>query len=51
MALTKKILLVGWDAADWRVITPLLDAGQMPALESLIDRGVMGNLSTLTPPL
>ena len=49
--LAQKVLLIGWDAADWRIITPLLDAGRMPALEKLINRGVMGNLATLTPPL
>jgi len=47
----KKVLVVGWDAADWRVIHPLLDAGKMPALASMIDNGVMGNLATLYPPL
>lgn len=46
----KKVLLVGWDAADWKIISPLVDAGQMPALESLINNGVMGNLATLDPP-
>lgn len=46
-----KVLLIGWDAADWKVITPLLDAGEMPALERLINRGVMGNIATLNPPL
>ncbi len=45
----RRILLVGWDAADWRVISPLLDAGKMPALAKLIEHGVMGNLSTLHP--
>ena len=29
--LAKKVLLVGWDAADWKVIHPLMDAGEMPA--------------------
>ncbi len=48
--LAKKVLLIGWDAADWKVITPLMDAGQMPALESLVNRGVMGNIATLDPP-
>ncbi|MEM8557189.1 MAG: alkaline phosphatase family protein [Bacteroidota bacterium] len=48
--IAKKVLLIGWDAADWKVITPLLDAGKMPALERLINRGVMGNLATLDPP-
>ena len=45
------VLLIGWDAADWKVINPLLDNGMMPALESLINNGVMGNLATLDPPL
>ncbi|QEG33904.1 alkaline phosphatase family protein [Bythopirellula goksoeyrii] len=47
----RRILLIGWDAADWRVINPLLEAGKMPALESLINRGVMGNLATIRPML
>ncbi len=46
-----KVLLIGWDAADWKVINPLLDSGMMPALESLVNNGVMGNLATLDPPL
>ncbi|MCH8902927.1 MAG: alkaline phosphatase family protein [Bacteroidetes bacterium] len=49
--LAKKLLLVGWDAADWKIINPLMDAGKMPALESLVNEGVMGNLATLDPPL
>lgn len=46
---SRKVLLIGWDAADWEVITPLLDEGLMPALDGLINRGVMGNLATLQP--
>ncbi len=45
----RKILLIGWDAADWKVINPLIEAGEMPALEGLINEGVMGNLATLEP--
>ncbi len=45
----QKILLLGWDGADWQIIQPLLDAGEMPYLEQLISRGVMGNLATLKP--
>jgi len=47
----RRVLLIGWDAADWRVIDPLLDAGRMPALESVVDQGVIGNLATLRPVL
>ena len=44
-----RILLVGWDAADWEIIDPLLEAGKMPNLSRLIEGGVMGNLATLHP--
>ena len=47
----KKVLLVGWDAADWEMIDPLLKTGQMPALARLIKGGVRGNLATLQPVL
>ena len=46
-----KVLLIGWDAADWKVISPLLDSGAMPTLNSFVDEGVMGNLATLQPML
>ncbi|MFL5762611.1 MAG: alkaline phosphatase family protein [Bacteroidia bacterium] len=49
--LAKKVLVIGWDAADWKIINPLLDAGQLPALEKLINNGAMGNIATLDPPL
>ncbi|NUM51414.1 MAG: alkaline phosphatase family protein [Flavobacteriales bacterium] len=44
-----KVLLVGWDAADWKVITPLMEAGEMPALKSMVEQGVMANIATLEP--
>ena len=46
----KKVLLIGWDAADWQIIDPLLEQGKLPALEKLIKGGVRGNLSTMNPP-
>ena len=46
----KKLLLIGWDAADWKIINPFLDAGLMPNLHQLINGGVIGNLATLDPP-
>src|SRR5258708_32659058 len=47
--LAKKVLLIGWDAADWKVINPLLDHGLMTTLDDFINHGVMGNLATLRP--
>jgi len=48
--MSKKVLLIGWDAADWKIIWPLIAKGQMPALKKLISRGVYGNMSTMNPP-
>jgi predicted AlkP superfamily phosphohydrolase/phosphomutase len=45
----KRVLLVGWDAADWQVIHPLLDAGLMPKLQRLIEGGVIGSPASLSP--
>ena len=47
----KRLLLVGWDSADWKIIQPLVDAGQMPALQRLLEQGTSGNLTTLEPQL
>ncbi len=46
-----KVLVIGWDAADWRVIRPLIASGQMPHLKKMMDDGVSGNISTLNPML
>ena len=48
---TKKVLIIGWDGADWKVASPLMDDGRMPHLKRFVDGGVMGNISTLYPVL
>jgi predicted AlkP superfamily phosphohydrolase/phosphomutase/tetratricopeptide (TPR) repeat protein len=50
-AIAKKLLLVGWDGADWQMMQPLIDTGRMPHLRRLVEGGVMGNLRTLQPVL
>lgn len=49
--LAEKVLLLGWDAADWQIIRPLLDAAQMPNLQRLIAEGASGDLASLQPML
>lgn len=51
LSLPKRVLLLGWDAADWKVIHPLIEEGSMPNLARLIQRGVHGNIATIHPPL
>ncbi|MCB9195864.1 MAG: alkaline phosphatase family protein [Flavobacteriales bacterium] len=49
--LAKKVLLIGWDAADWKVIYPLIEQGKMPTLAKFIQEGAHGKIKTLDPPL
>lgn len=44
-----KILLIGVDAADWKLIAPLLKQKKLPNLEALIRSGSHGRLRTLIP--
>lgn len=46
-----EVLLIGWDAADWTYIEPLLAKGQMPNLQNLIIEGAKGPLSSMRPML
>lgn len=46
-----RLLILGWDAADWQVIDPLLARGQMPNLAALLARGTRADLRTLEPKL
>ncbi len=48
-AATRRVLLIGWDAADWQVINPLLDSGLLPNLQRLVDGGIIGNIASLAP--
>ena len=44
-----KVLVIGLDGAEWSLLKPMVDAGEMPALASLMERGVYGNLRSLEP--
>ena len=46
-----RLLIVGWDAADWILADRLLAAGRMPNLRRLIDAGARADLGTLEPKL
>ena len=45
----KRLLLVAWAGADWRIAQPMLDAGELPHLAALVAGGARGNLATLNP--
>jgi hypothetical protein len=45
----RKVLVIGWDGADWLMIRPLLEQRRLPNLARLIERGVAGELRSETP--
>ncbi len=46
----KKVILIGWDGADWRHLRPWIAAGKLPTLARLVEEGSHGNLrSTIRP--
>ena len=49
--MAKRLLLVGWDAADWKILHPLIDAGEMPALRRIVESGASGDLHCVQPPV
>jgi predicted AlkP superfamily phosphohydrolase/phosphomutase/tetratricopeptide (TPR) repeat protein len=46
-----KVLLIGWDAADWEIINPLLKQNKLPAFQKLIKEGCAGKIESLQPML
>ena len=44
----ERVLVIGWDGVDWKILQPMLDRGELPNLKALIDRGAYGDcLSTI----
>ena len=45
----ERVLIIGWDGVDWKVLQPMLDAGQLPNLSALIERGAYGDCMSTVP--
>ena len=41
-----KVALVGLDGADWRVLRPMIDKGELPTFSRMMREGASGSLST-----
>jgi predicted AlkP superfamily pyrophosphatase or phosphodiesterase len=46
---TNPVILFAVDGMEWSVMKPLIDAGRMPAVKSLMERGTYGYLESMTP--
>jgi predicted AlkP superfamily phosphohydrolase/phosphomutase len=47
--MANKVLIIGLDGADWRILQPYLDDGLMPNLGRLLETGVSGPLRSTVP--
>jgi predicted AlkP superfamily phosphohydrolase/phosphomutase len=46
-----KVLLLGVDGADWRIIRPMADAGKLPHFRRIMEGGAWGVLQSMEPTL
>jgi predicted AlkP superfamily phosphohydrolase/phosphomutase len=44
-----RVLVIGWDGADWRILDPMLERGELPNLAALIERGGRAVLRSTLP--
>jgi predicted AlkP superfamily phosphohydrolase/phosphomutase len=44
-----RVILIAWDGADWRILDPLLERGDLPNLQALIERGQKSVLKSTIP--
>jgi len=45
-----KVVVIGLDGADWRLLDPWIESGQLPTLGKLISEGTRGKLRSTTRP-
>ncbi len=50
----RKVVIIGFDAASWNILTPMIENGRLPNLKRLMDDGAYGDLLSIpffiTPP-
>ncbi|MBF0370812.1 MAG: alkaline phosphatase family protein [Magnetococcales bacterium] len=49
MATARKMLVIGIDGATFNIINPLIEAGRLPNLQRLMEKGAHGPLRTIVP--
>ncbi|MFN2489817.1 MAG: alkaline phosphatase family protein [Actinomycetota bacterium] len=47
--MAQRVLTIGWDGVDWKVLRPMLDGGELPNLAALIERGAHGDCLSTVP--
>jgi len=44
-----RVMLIGWDSADWQMTDPLLKAGRLPNLQRVVENGASAYLRSYEP--
>ena len=47
--MTGRVLIVGWDGADWNVLRPMLESDELPHLKALLARAAYGPCLSTVP--
>jgi hypothetical protein len=47
----RRWIVIGWDGASWDLILPMIEAGKMPHLAALMQRGAYGPMASFQPTL
>ncbi len=45
----ERLLIVGWDGADWDILEPLMRDGYLPTLSAMVQEGLRGDLASTIP--
>ncbi len=47
--MSERLLVIGWDGADWEILDDLIALGCLPNVESMLRRGARGTLQSTIP--
>jgi predicted AlkP superfamily phosphohydrolase/phosphomutase len=47
--LLRKVHVIGFDGATWRFIRPLVERGELPSFQQLMEHGSYGELMSTIP--
>ena len=46
---SRRLLIIGWDGADWEIVNDLIDRGDLPNVSRMVEKGATGNLDSTIP--
>ncbi len=46
---TRRLLIIGWDGADWEIVNDLIGRGDLPNVGRMVKEGATGNLDSTIP--